>query len=400
MNRSDHVREVINRYQSSFYMYDLDDFKIHLENIKNILHPKVKIWYATKANPLSEILRLLLENGFGADVASLGELQAARLAGHGNPGTKNLIATGPAKTKNYLATLMQAEVRLIVIESLNQLKDLNEVAGKLGRKQDVLLRVQLDWANEDKSILGGNAITPFGLGIEDWQSVNISHYKHINVLGLHCFQWGNILEVSQLEKIWVKTIESCQRLSLEMNFPLEILDLGGGLGISYGNGDEIEFSDVHEVLLRLKKTYCLNEIWLELGRYCMGKFGSYFTKIIDIKTVRGKNIIVTEGGINHMARPALVGESFPCHAFENSDPETKNFSIHGPLCTALDFLGNFELPSSLKVGDWLEFKRTGAYGFTESMPYFLCHNLAGEAFILNQELIVPRVPRTHLDWMV
>jgi len=101
-----------------------------------------------------------------------------------------------------------------------------------------------------------------------------------------------------------------------------------------------------------------------------------------------------------MARPALVGESFPCEAFMNESTETKCFAVHGPLCTALDTLGEFNLPSNLKVGDWLEFKRAGAYGFSESMPYFLCHNLVGEAMIYQGELMVPRMPKTNLEWMV
>src|SRR5690606_31270165 len=114
-----------------------------------------------------------------------------------------------------------------------------------------------------------------------------------------------------------------------------VLDLGGGLGISYKDDHELNFKEVHEVLVKLKNKYELQQIWLELGRFSIGKFGRYLTRIVDIKTVRGKNLIVTEGGINHMARPALVGESFPCEAFMNSHTNLKRFTVHGPLCTAL-----------------------------------------------------------------
>lgn len=394
---SKHIQEVINRYQSSFYFYDLDQFEAHIQSIKKTLHPDISVWYATKANPMSEILRILNKNGFGADVASMGELQQARTAGFG---PRDLIATGPAKSKNYLASLMQAEVRAIVIESINQLKDLNELCAKLGRTQDVLLRVQLEWNEDLKSVLGGSSITPFGLGIEDWKTVNLNDYKNINVQGLHCFQWGNVLDINQLEKVWMVTIETCQSLSHHMGIDMKILDLGGGLGISYKDEREISFEEVHNLLIKLKSKYELQKIWLELGRFSIAKFGSYLTRVVDIKSVRGKNLIVTEGGINHMARPALVGEAFPCEAFGNSDHSMKRFAVHGPLCTALDTLGEFELPESLKPGDWLKFNRTGAYGFSESMPYFLCHNLVGEAFSYQGDLMVPRVPKTNLEWMV
>ena len=397
LQTADYIKEVINRFQSSFYFYDLDAFEAHIRSIKAILHPDINVWYATKANPMSEILRILNRNGFGADVASLGELQEARRAGFG---PNHLIATGPAKSRNYMASLMEAEVRVIVIESANQLKDLNDVCGKLGRRQDVLLRVQLDWDDTLKSVLGGSAITPFGLGLSDWKLIDLSPFKNLNVMGIHCFQWGNVLDLDQLEKVWRATIEAAQKFSMDMGLDLKILDLGGGLGLSYKDDRELQFTDVHNLLLKLKSEYELQKIWLELGRFSIGKFGSYLTRIVDVKTVRGKNLIITEGGINHMARPALVNESFPCEAFLNSDTEKKHFTVHGPLCTALDTLGEFDLPSSLKPGDWLKFNRTGAYGFTESMPYFLCHHLVGEAIVYQGELLVPRVPKANLDWTV
>jgi diaminopimelate decarboxylase len=392
-----HIQEAIKRCSSSFYYYDLDQFEEHLKSIKNILHPDIKVWYACKANPLSEVLKILKAQGFGIDVASLGELQQARSA---NLEARDLIATGPAKSKSYLGSLLQAQVGMIIIESENQLKDLNELCGKLSLKQDVLLRVQLDWENDHKSVLGGSTITPFGLGTDDWKKIDVKSFKNINIKGLHCFQWGNILDVTELKKLWSHTIQGCRQLSLDMGIELQVLDLGGGLGLSYKDEREMDFKEVHEALMDLKRQYELKEIWLELGRFSIGKFGSYLTKIVDIKTVRGKNLIVTEGGINHMARPALVGESFPCEAFLKSSENKKTYSVHGPLCTALDHLGTFELPENIEVGDWLMFKRAGAYGFSESMPYFLCHNLVGEAIVYKNELMIARVPETNLEWMV
>src|SRR5690606_33165157 len=170
MNYQDHAKEMMNRYQSPFFFYDLDGFEEHLKEIKRITHPDIKIWYATKANPLSEILRILKNNGFGADVASYGELKQARKAGLEH---KDLIATGPAKSKNYLASLMQAEVETIILESFNKSKNLNEIAQKVGSKQDVLLRLQLEWVGE-KSLLGGSSITPFSHTPDDWRGINLN----------------------------------------------------------------------------------------------------------------------------------------------------------------------------------------------------------------------------------
>lgn len=388
------VTQAIDKLGASFFYYDLDAFESHVQSIKNSLHPEIKIWYACKANPLSKILSILNENGFGVDVASLGELHQAQ-----NVGVKKLISTGPAKSREYLKKMMEAGVTTIVIESFNQLKDLDMVAQELKCKQDVLLRVQLEWADDLKSVLGGSSITPFGLGVEDWKQIDVHEFRNLNIRGLHCFQWGNIMKVDQLEFLWDATISQCVKLSVDLDIELEVLDLGGGLGISYHTDEEMQFTDAHKVLLQLKNKYKLNEVWLELGRFTVAKFGSYLTKIMDIKSVRGKELIVTEGGINHIARPALVNESFPCVAFNNNSPSLRPYSIHGPLCTALDFLGDHNLPQNLKVGDWLEFKKAGAYGFTESMPYFLCHAGAGEAVQYKNELTVLRPSSGPQHWM-
>lgn len=389
---SEIIEKLIQESDSSFYFYDLDGFESHIRSIKAVLHPDVKVWYACKANPLSKILSVFQENGFGVDVASLGELHQAQTAG-----VKNLIATGPAKTPKYLRTMMEAGVTTIVVESIQQLRDLNAVAGELGRKQDVLIRLQLDWSGSLKSVLGGSAITPFGLHPEDWEKENFSEYANLSIIGLHCFQWGNILELSSLQNIWDETISRCVAFAQKMSIDLKVLDLGGGLGISYSDNRSLAFSQVHELLMGFKEKYNLREIWLELGRFSIAEFGSYFTRVVDVKVVRGKKIIVTEGGINHLARPALVNESFPVSALRKGDKTL--YSIHGPLCTALDFLGDHELPSDLKSGEWLWFRKTGAYGFTESMPYFLCHELCGEVYLHQGKIHSARDSKSASFWM-
>lgn len=390
---SEIIRKLTRDFDSSFYFYDLDGFEKHIRSIKAVLHDDVKVWYACKANPLSKILSILNDNGFGVDVASLGELHQAQ-----SSGVKTLIATGPAKSPAYLRKLMEANVSTIIVESIQQLQDLNRVAGSMNRTQDVLIRLQLEWPSSLKSVLGGSAITPFGLHPQDWEKENFSQYTHLNIIGLHCFQWGNILELSQLKSIWEETIYRCVNFAKTMGINLQVLDLGGGLGVSYSDDRSLAFSDVHELLMSFKEKYSLQKIWLELGRFSIAEYGSYTTRIVDIKSVRGKKIIVTEGGINHMARPALVNESFPATALAKSG-EKETYSIHGPLCTALDYLGDHELPGDLASGDWITFHKAGAYGFTESMPYFLCHDLCGEAYAHHNEVHALRRPGNPTQWM-
>jgi len=140
-------------------------------------------------------------------------------------------------------------------------------------------------------------------------------------------------------------------------------------------------------------------------------FGKYVTEIVDRKSVQNQNLLVLEGGVHHLLRPALVGEAFPATflAREQSNAETgsnnpihtsEKFQVHGPLCTALDQLGSFSLPSQVAPGDSLVFHQCGAYGFTESMPFFLCHELPAEFVIKSGEVICLRSWLKPESWMV
>lgn len=391
------IDSVIERFDAPFFFYDLDSLKKHLESMANNLHPDIKLWYACKANPMSAILKVLRNLGFGIDVASTGELHQVLNTGIVS---ENILATGPGKSKEYLRHLVKNGVKTIVLESQNQAYWLNEVAQEEQTKVDCLIRVQLDW-DEGKSVLGGDDITPFGISSEEWKSFDLARCPSLNFKGFHVFQWGNILDLSQLEYIWRRIIVEMQKLSQDLAIPIDILDLGGGIGIPYNFQDQgISFPDVHKLLVQLKNDYGLSKIWMELGRYTVGECGFYFSKVLDKKIARGRDILVTEGGINHIARVALTKQAFPASCYRESKAAVTLYHIHGPLCTALDALGTAKLPQDIDIDDWVVFHKAGAYGFTESMPFFLCHKLPGEVVYYNGDLMIPRPPKTSYDWMI
>lgn len=379
-----------------FFFYDLNRLSSQLKNLQANQFDGLKIWYATKANPLSDIIRLVREAGFGIDVASMGELAHAQKQGFvGN----NIIATGPAKSRNYLTTLLHNDVSTIVCESLNQLLWLNEIAGEMDRTVKVLLRVQLDW-EEGSSVLGGNAVTPFGIEPDQWRSVHPDNFPHLDILGFHVFQWGNILDLQRLDDIWRQIARQLLMLGEEIGVSVQVLDLGGGLGIPYTETEQgLNFDDVSGLLWCLKTDFDIPEIWLELGRYLVGECGYYATEIIDRKTVRGKELLVTAGGINHIARPALTDQGFPCQNISQTGNTNREFQVHGPLCTALDQLGIYELQDSTEPGDWLVFSQAGAYGMTEAMPYFLCHDLPAEIISYQGKISHKRSIEKASSWL-
>ena len=376
------VMQICQQEDTPFYLYDLDKLATRLNQLttQNV----VKLWYAVKANPLSEVIKMLDKCGFDFDVASSGELNQVLAQGID---AKRVLNTGPAKSNKQIQHFLNQGVRTFVAESINQVKSLNNAASERNIKLRILLRVQLRWPDSDKNPLGGDSLTPFGLGCDDWAKLDITQYPALDFAGLHIFQWGNMLSSEKLAELWQAMISPLQALSEQLGFSLRILDLGGGLGIPYSQTENsLAWQQLVDALDGIKRSVGCQELWMELGRYAVGEAGFYASPVIEQKQNYGANQLIVAGGINHILRPAVTNQPFPAELLRESTAASKNYLVHGPLCTALDSLGSFELAADIDETDWLVFSQCGAYGFTESMPYFLCHELPAEYIVKNGEI--------------
>lgn len=371
----DKIQQTCSELTGPFFFYDLEGLAAHLRTCKS---SGVDFWYASKANPLGAILETVIDAGFGIDVASPGELRQA--ISHGADPDKILV-TGPAKSSAFFEEALRLGVKIFVLESFRQVELLHEKLLELKLEAKALLRLQLRWEESEASMLGGNAITPFGLEPISWLQLQLKNYPKIQFIGVHAFQWGNILDPERLQSIWSQVALAATKLiKASEGIKLKVLDFGGGIGIPYTRqGQEIKWSTVAQALKPIQQQLSSEtRIWLELGRFAVGPYGAYVCEVIDRKTVSGKELLILEGGVHHIVRPALLKESFPVELLRESAAEKSNFQVHGPLCTALDTFGELNLPADTKPGDYLIFWQCGAYGFTESMPYFLCHDLPAE----------------------
>ncbi|NRA53297.1 MAG: PLP-dependent decarboxylase [Gammaproteobacteria bacterium] len=356
-----------------FFVYDIDALASHIASLKN---EQIKLWFAVKANPLSRVIQTLDDNGMNFDVASLGELEQVLAQG---VSAQRILNTGPAKSRAQLTHFLERGVNTYVVESVNQLVLLNQLAAAVEFTPQVLLRVQLRFDEGDNNPLGGNSLTPFGLGTDEWSQIDLADYPELDVVGLHIFQWGNMLDPLKLIRLWQQMIKPLTDLAQQLKFELKVLDLGGGLGIPYcADEPSLDWSQLVAALTEIKHSAGVNELWLELGRFAVGEYGHYLTNVVDRKTNYQQELLVLEGGINHLLRPAITEQPFPVQLLRSSKVKQQPFHLHGPLCTSLDKLGELDLPQDVKVDDTLMFSQCGAYGFTEAMPFFLCHALPAE----------------------
>jgi diaminopimelate decarboxylase len=365
--------------EDGFFLYDLDYLEQHLSVLMQ--QEVIKLWFAVKANPLSRVISTLAQQGFNFDVASQGELTQVLAQ---NVQAERILNTGPAKSKRQMKAFLSQGVRTFVVESLNQLQWLNEAAIELACQPQVLLRVQLQWQEGEKNPLGGNEVTPFGLSCQEWQTIKVSHFSALNINGLHIFQWGNMLSNERMFELWSQMVTPLLSLAEQVGMRLEVLDLGGGLGVDYlQTGQGLSWKQIVADLAKIKAQAGVSELWLELGRFAVADMGYYVTSVVDRKQNFQQQQLVLAGGINHLIRPAITEQPFPVAMLRESAASPCYFDLHGPLCTSLDKLGTLAIASDVEVGDQLIFGLAGAYGFTESMPFFLCHQIAAE-YVLQQ----------------
>ena len=375
-----HDSENINEH--AYFVYQLDVLKQHLLSLQE--QDVIKLWYAVKANPLSRVVQTLDSAGFNFDVASTGELQQVLAQGI-KP--ERILNTGPAKSLLQLTEFLTQGVEIFVVESINQLNWLNQAALTLNKRPKVLLRVQLQWPEGEKNPLGGNSLTPFGLSTDEWQQITVEQFPQLNICGLHIFQWGNMLSNEKMYSLWQQMVSPLVELANSIGMDLQILDLGGGLGIDYHEQNQaLSWSQIIDDLARIKSQANVKELWLELGRYAVAHCGYYVTSVVDRKINYQQEQLVLAAGINHLLRPAITEQPFPVRLLRDSNQEAINFDLHGPLCTSMDKLGRLPLPNDVDVNDQLIFAYAGAYGFTESMPFFLCHQTAAEYVIENGQM--------------
>jgi diaminopimelate decarboxylase len=232
---------------------------------------------------------------------------------------------------------------------------------------------------------------------------------NLELLGVHAFGASNVLDANRIADHVAELVAVGKEVAAEAGVPLRLIDAGGGLGIPYADGERpLDLALLGSRLEELRTGWAQDvalremEILIEPGRFLVGPAGAYVARVVDVKGTPEAPVAVLDGGINHLVRPALVRQEqrlavlAPGADMRDRVPTT----VAGPLCTGIDV---FTLRAALprpQVGDLIAVLDAGAYGFTESMPFFLSHPTAAEVAVLGGHscLIRPRIsPREFLD---
>ena len=367
------IKDIAKNRSESFYLYDIDGLKKWYRYFVKATQTRLKIFFAMKANFNKHILKAFLEEGSGVDVVSIGEARLARAIGF-NP--QQIVFSGVGKSVLELTEAVKDDFFQINIESLEELKKLAKICREQNKSCKIGLRINPNVNFEShpyiKTGLSGHK---FGFEEEELPVLLkfIRSQKPLQLQGLSMHLGSQIFDLEPLSKAISRVMELYKKLKSEQ-YPLSVMDIGGGLGVNYQNCDfEEERERLDSFGKRLNKLLKGFEgtVIAEPGRFLVARFGLLCAKVEYIKKSPKKQFIILNSGMNHFLRPALYGAKHRLLPLENSESDKQSYDVVGPICETGDTVAKDYLLPKIKSGDWLAIADTGAYGFVLANHYNL-----------------------------
>jgi diaminopimelate decarboxylase len=334
------------------------------------------VCYAMKANSNLAILDILARQGAGFDIVSGGELLRVIAAG-GDPG--KVIFSGVGKTAAEIALALEKGILCFNVESIPELHRINEVAGRMGKRAPVSLRVNPNVdAKTHPYIATGLKASKFGVAYSDALATyrTAAALPHLDVVGIDCHIGSQLLDDAPLLEALDKLIELIDTLAAE-GIHLHHLDVGGGLGIDYGTDDKppVPTSDyVRRVFARIDAWRAEKydgkpvKVIFEPGRSIVGNTGVLLMAVEFVKPGEEKNFCVIDAAMNDMARPTLYQAWMDVKPVVPREGDAVTYDLVGPVCESGDWLAR-DRALVVEPGDVLAMMAAGAYGFTMSSNY-------------------------------
>ena len=377
------VDRIIRKFGSPTYCYSYNKLR---ENIlkfkKNFIKINPLICFAVKSNNNKTILNEIARLGVGADVVSKGELMAA-LKSKINP--KKIVFSGVGKTYDEINFAVKKKILLINAESKSEIETILKVAKKINKTIDIGIRLNPNVdANTIKEITTGKNSNKFGLSEKEVINL-INYYKTSKYLNIRCLSVHIGSQITS-HMPYLKMLKTVQKVIDKSNFNFKYIDLGGGMGINYGqNSKELNYKKYSDKINKFVKKNKVNIIF-EPGRSIVGNVGYLLTKIIYIKKTSKINFIIVDAGMNDLMRPALY------KAYHRIIPTKKNkrkvskrHDFVGPICETTDKFLSLNSYQKLDEGDNIVICDVGAYGKVLSSNYNLRVG-ANEVLIKNSKV--------------
>lgn len=375
--RSSHdLVQIAKHANGPVYVYNLANIADRVRVLKSAFKKiNPSIHYAMKANDQADVLKTLREAGTNIDTVSAGEIKIAQANGFR---ADQIIFSGVAKSKDEITYALTQGIKQINVESPAELRRIAQIAKSMKLKSSVAFRMNPDVNPKTHPyITTGFRDNKFGMDnsfLPELLEILKSNSESLNLCGLTLHIGSQLLELNSLRE----AIEKTKTVFLDLRnqgFKLDRFDIGGGVGINYQTGDELEERNLLSEYGKMAEGLLADldaEIILEPGRTLVARSGLLIGEIQYIKSTQFKNFAIINTGMNHLLRPALYQAKhrvLPLVDPQKTSLATKVYDIVGPICESADFLAQKITLPELKEGDFLAIADTGAYGRVMASHY-------------------------------
>ncbi len=374
-------------------------FRVFDEAFRDLPH---LVCYSVKANSNLAVLRLLAREGSGADIVSGGELYRALKAGIP---PERIVFSGVGKTEREMEEALSAGILMFNVESLGELETLSRVARKLDKPAPFAIRVNPDVDPRTHPYIStGLKKNKFGLPEEVAYQAYLKAREdpYLKPIGVDCHIGSQLTEISP----FVEALRRLKALYLrlrEEGLPLRYLDLGGGLGIVYGEEEPPPPEEYARALKAELSDLPDSTLILEPGRVIAGNAGLLVTRVLYVKSHPpkgedpGRNFVIVDAGMNDLIRPAFYQAYHRIRPVkEKPGKEVMKADVVGPICESGDFLARERSLPPVAPGDLLAVFSAGAYGFVMASNYN-SRPRAAEVLVDGERFFVVRKRETYED---
>ena len=343
------------------------------------------VYYASKAFTCTEVARWIKDLGIGIDVSTGGEMAVA-LAGGVDP--KKIEVHGNNKSITEIEKAISIGVESIVIDSMYEIDRVAAAASKAGKVQRVHLRLTPGiQAHTHESISTAHEDVKFGFSIASgaaWEAITKVHgHSSLELRGIHAHIGSQIFGFESFEMLAERFVTFLAKYRDEFKKELPELDLGGGYGIAYLEGEEsVNPHDAMQALAHAVKKHCsefnlqIPKVSIEPGRAIVGPTMFTLYEVGTVKDVVLENgthrrYISVDGGMSDNIRPSLYGAEYTTILANRTSVAKKTSSrLVGKHCETGDIIiREIDLPEDIVPGDLLAVPATGAYGRSMASNY-------------------------------
>ena len=363
------AERIAKRFGTPSYVYSYDKIKNNINNFKkNFKTINPLICFSVKSNSNLKILSLINKFGLGADVVSKGELIRALKA---KIKPEKIVFSGVGKTIDELKFAVTKKILLINAESENEIIEIEKIVKKNNKKINIGIRLNPDTdAKTLKKISTGKKENKFGLTQKKFLEL-LKKYKRSKFINIICLSVHIGSQITS-HVPYKNMLNVVNKIIQQSKYKFKYIDLGGGMGIQYGNNlNNLDYSKYNKLIKSfLKKNNSI--IIFEPGRSIVGNAGYLISKITYVKQTNSKNFVILDSAMNDLIRPALYGSKHRIVPSKlNRKKISKKHEFVGPICETTDKFLTVAKYQKINQRDIIIICDVGAYGMVLSSNYNL-----------------------------